>query len=63
MIVEDHINDHQNNFLIDDEINSKEEASNNEEGGENQLTPHEQLINYMLPLDVTGTAAHGFRPA
>jgi hypothetical protein len=62
MIAEDHVEDHQNNLLID-EIDSEEEASDNEEGVENQLTPQEQLINYVLTLDIEGTAARGFHPA
>jgi hypothetical protein len=59
---EHHVDDHQNNHLID-EIVSEEEASDNKEGDEYQLTPQEQLINYALTVDVEGTAAHGFRLA
>ncbi len=47
----------QNNFLID------AIESDNEDGGEYQLMPQEQLINYSLTLDVEGTAAHGFYPS
>jgi U3 small nucleolar RNA-associated protein 14 len=61
---EHHIDDHQNNHLFGEaDSKGEEETSDNEEGGENQLTPQEQLINYALTLDVEGTAALGFRPA
>jgi hypothetical protein len=63
MIVEDHADDHRINLLTDDEIGSEDEASDNEENGENQLTTQEQLNNYVLTLDVEGTAARGLHPA
>jgi hypothetical protein len=52
------------NYLLNDAIESDdEEESDDEDGGENQLTPQEQLVNYALTLDVEGTAACGFRPS
>jgi hypothetical protein len=53
----------ENNFLNDAIESDNEEASDDEDDGENQLTPKEQLINYSLTLDVKGIAAHGFRPS
>jgi hypothetical protein len=47
VIDEHHIDGHQNNLLIGEvDSKGKEEVSDNEEGGENQLTPQELLINY-----------------
>ncbi len=40
-----------------------EEEVDSEEGGENLLTPEEELVNYALTLDVEGTAARGLRPS
>jgi hypothetical protein len=62
-IEERHVNGHQNYILIDAIESDNEEEVDSEEGGENLLTPEEELVNYALTLHVEGTAARGLRPS